>query len=174
MKKIILTTLLGTSCMLGTTALADDQGSQLHIGYNKLSLDSKDGNGAVLGWNYVIPLKILGDGATSGLEAGFGWDIGGGSVDVANGSNGFYNGDAKIFAGYHYDRVNIRGTVGYGFIKVGSDSNTMYGALYGGSAGFNFSKKWGIEAVYKTGQVSPTAGPDIDISYAGVNLVWKR
>jgi len=174
MKKILLATLLGTSCMIGTAAMAYDEGSQMHIGYNQLSLGSNNGNGAVYGWNYVIPLKVLGDGVKSGLETGLGFDLGIGSIDVANGSNIFSNGEAKIFAGYHYDRVNIKGTVGYGFLKVGSDSNSMLGADYGISAGFNFSKKWGIEAVYKTGQVSLNSGPGIDISYTGVNIVWKR
>jgi len=174
MKKIILSTLVGTLCLMGSVASANDKGTQLHLGYEHLDLESYNGNGGVFGVNYVVPLKVLGEGVNSSVEVGTGIDLGFGSTKVLNGSEGFYNGDAALFVGYQYKQFNVRGTVGYSFIKVGNSSNRLYGALYGGSVGWNITKNWGIQAVYKDGSVKHSSGPDVDVSYTGLNIVWKK
>jgi len=166
MKKILLSSLIG-AMLISASAFASE-GLSTKLGYSHTELESVNGNGGVFGMDYVIPLKVLGNGRTSGLETGFGFNLGAGVID----SNGYYNGDADIFIGYQYQGVNVRGTVGYGFLKVESTSS-MHGPLYGGSVGYDFSEKWGVEAVYKTGKYSPAAGPDLDITYTGLNIVWR-
>jgi len=154
---------------MGSAASAKEQETKFYLGYEHLSLDSYNGNGGVFGFNYVVPLKVLGDGVNNGVE------VGAGSTKVANGSNGFYNGDADLFGGYQYKQFNVRGIVGYSFIEVGSSSNTLYGPLYGGSIGWDITKNFGIQAVYKDGSVKHSSGgPDVDISYTGFNIVWKK
>ena len=117
---------------MGSAASAKEQETKFYLGYEHLSLDSYNGNGGVFGFNYVVPLKVLGDGVNNGVEVG-------------------------------------------ASVEVGAGSNTLYGPLYGGSIGWDITKNFGIQAVYKDGSVKHSSGgPDVDISYTGFNIVWKK
>jgi len=173
MKKILLGSLLVASCLIGTAASAD-QGSEIHLGYNYISVDSSNstGNEGVFGWNYALPLTVLGNGDTTGLELGFGWDIGVGSMSSdTDESNGFYSGDAKIFIGYQYHGLHIRGGGGYGFLKVDGTNNSYTGPEYTASLGYNFTKKYGVEVAYKGSTMSQTGGPDVNFNNLGVSFI---
>ena len=173
MKKILLGSLFVASCLIGTAASAD-QGSEVHLGYNHVSIGSSDvtGNEGVFGWNYALPLTVLGNGDTTGLELGFGWDIGVGSMSGdTGGSNGFYNGDAKIFIGYQYHGLHVRGGGGYGFLKIDGSNNSYTGAEYIASLGYNFTNKYGVEVAYKDSTMSQSGGPNVDCSNVGVNFI---
>ena len=174
MKKIVLGSLIAASCLIGT-AVSADQGSEIHLGYNHVSVDNSNnttGNEGLFGWNYAIPLTVLGNGDTTGMEVGFGWDIGVGSMsgDTSE-SNGFSSFDAKIFIGYQYHGLHIRGGGGYGFLKISSNNNSYTGAEYITSLGYNFTKKYGVEVAYKGSTMSQSGSPDVDFSNIGVNFI---
>lgn len=160
--------------LLATSAFAKDGGANTHFGYNHLDVSGVTGNGVNFGFGYTIPLKVLGNGNDTGLEAGFSADIGYGITNVDSSNGGFENGDAQIFLGYQKSDFHIRGGVGYGFLKLGSEDNSMIGAEYTASTGYNFTKKYGFDIFYKDSTMSPAVGPDVDVSYVGVNFNIHR
>ncbi len=157
MKKNLLGSIVIASHLVGVVVSAD-QGSEIHFGYNHVLVDNSNntrGNEGLFGWNYILPLTVLGNGDTTGVEVGFGWDIGVGSIGGdTGGSNGFYNGDAKIFIGYQYHGLHVRGGGGYGFLKIDGSNNSYTGAEYIASLEYNFTKKYGVEVIYKGSSMS--------------------
>lgn len=176
MKKIILGSIVAAS-VLTTSAIAKDS-SSMHFGYDHVSIYDTTGNGGEFGVNYVIPLKVLGNGDNSGLELGFGTDLGYGvlssSHDIGD-STAYQNVDGQVFAGYQYSDFYVRGGIGYGFLRTGSSQYSIFkGMEYTASTGYNFTKKYGVDIFYKNSNMSPVVGPDTTVNYAGINLVIHR
>ena len=177
MKKIILGSIVAAS-LLTTSAIAKDSGASYHIGYDHISIYDTTGNGGEFGVNYVIPLKVLGNGDKSGLELGFGTDLGYGvlssSHDIGD-STAYENVDGQVFVGYQYSNFHVRGGIGYGFLSTGNSGySTFKGVEYTASAGYNFTKKYGVDVFYKTSNMSPVVGPDTTVNYAGINFVIHK
>jgi len=146
--------------------------AEQHIGYSHLSLDDNTGNGFNFGFNFAVP---LGESAnTDGFNLGLGIEIESSSIDFPNNENSSILGTTgNMFLGYNYGDFNIRAGGGYTYLDVDKEYY-IDGAVFTSSAGWNFSKSFGIQVTYKTGNLSSNYKEDINTQLIGINLVFHN
>jgi len=172
MKKTLVGMAAAIALTLGATSASAS--GDTYIGYSHLDLGSLNatGQGMSLGFDYMLPL----DGENmpfKGLELGGGFDFDYWRVSPDDGSSnvGARDGSFNLLAGYRYKDAYVRGGVGYTLMTV--DSLGLKGVTYKGTVGYDFTKKFGINAEYIGGSLTPDTGADIDITKITANFVIK-
>lgn len=176
MKKIVLG--MAASAMLTGVLMA--QPADRTIGVNYLNVDGTTEYGLSYGinklWNPIDSVSGF------GLGGGFNTNLNTLSEDISSASAGYtYGLDGELLVGYNFSSegvpMYVKAGAGYDFEVVSSEVY-MSGMLYTASVGYDFSKTYGMELLYRGGSMqieTPFSSSDsFDRTSYTLNFVWRR
>lgn len=175
MKKIV--TSIAAATLISSVLMAAS--TDKHVGLNMVSMDLEDSNTAY-GFNYGFDKLWNPVDSVQGFGLGMGMNFNFNQLDGSELSDYTYGFDASALVGYDFSTngapIKFKAGIGYDFEIITSDSYYS-GLFYSAAIGYDFSKKYGMEAVYKTGdkEISTAAGTSdaFTTSTVSLNFVWR-
>jgi len=149
-----------------------------HIGANMVSMEDTD---TTYGFNYGFAKLWNVSDSVEGFGIGACMNFNFNQLDGNSDSDYTYGADASLLVGYDFTKngmpVKIKAGAGYDFEVVTSDSYYS-GIIYTAGVGYDFTRKYGMEVVYKTGDMKlhTAAGdsPAFNTSTVSLNFVWRH
>jgi hypothetical protein len=169
MKKILVAMIMAMGLMVVSASADSGIRSGLNVGYTNMSIGDVSGNGGHLGYDFGIPIftNTRVRGLNVGAEMELQWVI---MEDNAYTNESVGGVTGGLFVGYRKHNLYTKVGGDYQYVKV-TDSTYLSGFVPNIRVGYDFSRKFGIEASYKTGTLDVDGnGQGVDVDTIGITL----